>query len=123
MDDDERLIKKLTFLASVERASWLTGREAMQSAARRLSELREERAKAGGARVASDEKRQSSESVANDNHNRAEAAEAREAAAYRAGMEAAAKVCDELRANRPTTERGLLIADECAAAIRAHSER
>jgi hypothetical protein len=36
---------------------------------------------------------------------------------YRAGVEAAAKACDDLRANRPTTERGRLIAEECAIAV------
>lgn len=34
-------------------------------------------------------------------------------------LEAAARACDDLRAIRPTTERGLLIATECAIAIRA----
>lgn len=36
-----------------------------------------------------------------------------------AAMEEAAQRCEELRQNRPTTEAGLLIASECAAAIRA----
>jgi len=44
-------------------------------------------------------------------------------ASYESGRqderEACAQVCEELRANRPTTERGLLIATECAIAIRA----
>jgi|688.fasta_scaffold389350_2 hypothetical protein len=35
--------------------------------------------------------------------------------------EACAKVCDELAAERPTTGAGKLIAQECAAAIRARS--
>ena len=37
--------------------------------------------------------------------------------------EECAKVCDDIRAHRPTTGAGGLIAEECAAAIRARAEK
>jgi len=37
--------------------------------------------------------------------------------------EGCAKVCDDIRAHRPTTGAGGLIAEECAAAIRARAEK
>jgi Ribonuclease G/E len=37
--------------------------------------------------------------------------------------EECAKVCDDIRAHRPTTGAGGLIAEECATAIRARAEK
>lgn len=79
MDDDElgRGLRAAANLCREMRSDLLA--ETCSRAAARLTELRDERDRLEGAKVDAERKRQSWERAANDNHNRAEAAEAREA--------------------------------------------